>query len=189
MTKRNNHFPPALKHGAVSATAIFPGEDRGAFKQLHDRIVAEFALAGPLEEDIGETMAHLVWRKQNLRTYAIAAKARDLQSSIFGKYGHCSQPFNWRPIDFVPDPRSPEQIVADREAANEEIKKQLGEALQLVELGSVVTINQLLEDLSVIDRLDGMIDRCIKRLLMVRGVKSLAPSSDTSQSRKRLSAA
>jgi hypothetical protein len=87
------------------------------------------------------------------------------------------------------DPRGPEQILADREAAAEEIKKQLGEALQLVELGRVVTIQQLLEDLSVIDRLDSMIDRCIKRLLLVRGVKSLAASSDTSHSRKRLSAA
>jgi hypothetical protein len=120
MTKRNNHFPPALKHGAFSATAILPGEDRGAFKQLHDRIVAEFALAGPLKEDIGETMAHLVWRKQNLPTYAIAAKARDLQSSIFGKYGHPVKLLSWG----EPDPRGPEQILADSEAAKEEIKKQ-----------------------------------------------------------------
>jgi hypothetical protein len=111
----------------------------------------------------------------------------NLQSSIFGKYG---PQFDWPPSFDVPDPRSPGQILADREAAKEEIRKQLGEALQLVELGRVITIEQLLEDLSVIDRLDSMIDRCIKLLLlMVRGVKSLAASSDTSHSRKRLSAA
>ena len=39
-----------------------------------------------------------------------------------------------------------------------------------------VTFDRLLEDLSLIDRLDGMLERCIKRLLMVRGVKSLAYS-------------
>jgi hypothetical protein len=60
-----------------------------------------------------------------------------------------------------------------------------------IEMGDDVTIERLLEELSVVDRVDGMIDRCLKRLLMVRGVKSMSPSvSETlPPRRKRLTAA
>lgn len=83
--------------------------------------------------------------------------------------------------------RSPEQIRAAIEAAKKEAREELGEAMQLVEMGSEVTIERLFEELSVIERLDGMIDRYIKRLLLVRGVKSMSLSSSIAPapSRKR----
>jgi hypothetical protein len=77
MSKRNNRFHPALKHGAYSNTTVLPGEDPDEFNKLHARLVAEFAPAGPLEEDIVTSMARLVWRKQNLSTYKLAALARN----------------------------------------------------------------------------------------------------------------
>ena len=54
-----------------------------------------------------------------------------------------------------------------------------------------MTIEQLFEDLSVMERLDSMIDRCVKRLLMVRGAKSMSPTEieAPSTTRKRLAAA
>ena len=59
-------------------------------------------------------------------------------------------------------------------AAFEETRKEMGTDWELVDISDFVTIANLLNELSLVDRLDGMIDRCIKRLLMVRGVKSLA---------------
>ena len=58
-------------------------------------------------------------------------------------------------------------------------------------MGNEFTIENLLETLSVVERLDGMIAGCIKRLLLVRGVKSLSQSSSKEQSpsRPRLAAA
>jgi hypothetical protein len=63
--------------------------------------------------------------------------------------------------------------------------------MAFVEMDDAVTIERLFEDLSVIDRLDGMIDRYLKRLLMVRGVKSMSPPATAAPlpPRKRLAAA
>ena len=44
-------------------------------------------------------------------------------------------------------------------------------------MDELATIEELIEELELLDRLDGMIDRSIKRLLMVRGVKSLSVTS------------
>jgi hypothetical protein len=49
--------------------------------------------------------------------------------------------------------------------------------LELAEIGDV---EYLLKELDIIERINGMIDRCIKRLLMIRGAKSLSESSSTS---------
>jgi hypothetical protein len=65
----------ALKHGAYSATALLPGEDMAAFKELHEKIIAELAPVGPLEDDIVATITRLLWRKQNLATFRKAELA------------------------------------------------------------------------------------------------------------------
>jgi hypothetical protein len=57
--------------------------------------------------------------------------------------------------------------------------------LQLVQTGHAVTTDYLLHELSIIDRLDAMIDRCLKRLLLVRGVKSVSASLPASPKRIR----
>jgi hypothetical protein len=164
-------IPTALKHGAYSGMTVLPGEDPAGFRKLQEDLFAEFAPDGPLEEDIVETIARLTWRKQNLLTYGMAATARNLRDRIESKYAY------YRPIPSLGDPRTPEQIKDDCLAAEREVKRVLGDpALELAELGDIVTFDRLLEDLSLIDRLDGMLERCIKRLLMVRGVKSLAQS-------------
>jgi hypothetical protein len=45
------------------------------------------------------------------------------------------------------------------------------------------TIERLMKDLELAERLDAIVDKCLKRLLMVRGVKSvvLAPPSEPPQ--------
>jgi hypothetical protein len=59
-------------------------------------------------------------------------------------------------------------------AAEDQARKELGDKYSLVEIGDVATIDQLTKDLDVQDRLDAMIDKCLKRLLFVRGLKSIS---------------
>ena len=68
-------------------------------------------------------------------------------------------------------------------AAEEQARQELGDVYKLIEIGEPSTIDGLMKELDIKERLDGLIDRCLKRLLMVRGVKSLssAPSSVTPQ--------
>ena len=71
-------------------------------------------------------------------------------------------------------------LVAEREAQEE-----LGElGNQLTELDKAATFDGLIHELEIQERLDAVINRCLKQLLMVRGVKSItAPPSSTSPKR------
>jgi hypothetical protein len=75
-------FHAALKHGAFSATALLPGEDPNAFRELHEKLVSELKPDGPLEDDIVRTITRLLWRKQNLATLRIAELALEHDSKI-----------------------------------------------------------------------------------------------------------
>jgi hypothetical protein len=82
MSVQVKKFHAALKHGAFSATTILPGEDPAAFKELHQKLIAELAPDGVLEDDIVCTIAHLVWRKEHLGTLRIAEHALEHESRI-----------------------------------------------------------------------------------------------------------
>jgi hypothetical protein len=175
MLTRFNKVHPALKHAGYSATTLLPGEDSAAFDKLHQALIAEFAPVGALEEDIVSEIARLTWRKQNLATFRIAELAQKRYEGICGE----KVPF----IDFFP---KSDQDIAERKArqegyrvATEQARQELGDTYKLIEIGEPATIDGLMKELDIKERLDGLIDRCLKRLLMVRGVKSLslAPSS------------
>ena len=131
--------------------------------------------AGPLEQDTVATMARLVWRKQNLSTYRLADLAKSRISAIRGNF----VPQRKFGAPLAPDTRDPEEVKAAEKAADEQARKELGQFHELVRLGDVATIEYLQNELLLIDRLDGMIARCIKRLLMVAGLKSLSSGSST----------
>ena len=65
------------------------------------------------------------------------------------------------------------------QAAEDQARKELGAKYALVEIGATATVDRLLQDLVIEERLDARIDACIKRLLHLRGLRSLstAPSS------------
>jgi hypothetical protein len=48
---------------------------------------------------------------------------------------------------------------------------------RLDEIGNIATAERLLSDLEMEGRLDALIDKCLKRLLFVRGLKSLPAAS------------
>jgi hypothetical protein len=77
-----------------------------------------------------------------------------------------------------------------RAEAKEQVRKELGDnALALVEMDEEVTLDHLLKILSIEEKLDALIDKDIKRLLMVRGAKSLLSPSSTTPSKPRLKTA
>jgi hypothetical protein len=78
MHTRVNRIPPALKHGAYSATAVLPGESRAEFEKLHRDLIAELT---PFEDDIVADLERLVWRKR------IAERARNRRSQIIALLG------------------------------------------------------------------------------------------------------
>jgi hypothetical protein len=82
--------------------------------------------------------------------------------------------------------RSPEEFSALRKEADEKAERELGPALELIEIGDVATPDHLLMELALIDRLDGMIARCLKQLLLVRGVKSISLSTSAEPSQSRI---
>ncbi len=74
-------IPPALKHGAYSATSVLPGESRAAFEKLHRNLKAEWSPSGALEDDIVMTMARLIWRKLEILS-ALCALPRVLKNHL-----------------------------------------------------------------------------------------------------------
>jgi hypothetical protein len=166
---------PALKHGAYSATTILPGEDSTAFKKLYRDLLAEFSPEGILERDAVDTLARLLWRKQNLVTFLVAELAREhrhaIQSERIAAALAEKDRLSFLPV--VPAALEPHERQAAIRAAEAQARKELGEAYDLVEVGETGTVERLLRDLAMEERLDAMIDKCLKRLLFLKGLKSL----------------
>jgi hypothetical protein len=64
-------------------------------------------------------------------------------------------------------------------AAEEQARQELGDIYQLIDIGEPATVEGLMKELDVKERLDGLISKCLKQLLMVRGVKSLSAASSS----------
>lgn len=165
-----NKLHPALKHAGYSATTLLPGEDPAAFDKLHRALIDEFAPVGVLEEQIVADIARLTWRKQNLATFRIAQLAQKRHHEINDEK--------------VPSLFTDDEYLAVQEArregyraAKEQAQQELGDAYELIDIGAPATIDGLMKELDIKDRLDGLISKCLKQLLMVRGVKSLSLAS------------
>jgi len=177
MTIRRRKVHPALKHAGYSAATLLPGEDRAAFEKSHQNLVAEFKPTGALEENIIATMARYVWRKNNLHIFNVAEFAR-AHSERLGD--NELDRFRYR------NPQGEEHRAAQVSAldqARRQARKDLRGAYELVEVGDMATLDDLQKLLAVEEYLDALIDKCIKRLLHVRGVKSIstAPPSSTQE--------
>jgi hypothetical protein len=169
---------PALKHGGYAATALLPGEDFAEFEELHDRLIADFAPTGPFEEHTVAMMARYMWRKQNLPTFRCAELARERLNAI--KQEKRSQAgLNPPAISYRLFAQSSDEGAWEEtgRAAEVDAQRELGDSYALIEIGAIGTLDYLNKELAVEDRLDAMIDRCLKRLLLFRGLKSLAPAA------------
>ena len=167
MSVQVKKFHAALKHGAFSATAILPGEDPDALKELHQNIIAELAPVGALEEHIVWTIARLVWRKEHLATLRKGELVLEHESRIQAQKSQFEVP--------EMEKYSEERREATMQAVEDQARKDLGANYVLVEIGETATMDRLLQDLAVEERVDAIIDKCLKRLLFLRGLKSLKP--------------
>jgi hypothetical protein len=158
MSDQVNKLHPALKHAGYSATAVLPGENRADFEKLHQDLIAEFNPVGAFEHGIVANMARLLWRKSNLATFRMPTLVQRRVFQILRKHGGRDDRGE----------EGPEWL-----AALEEARKELGDACDLIEIRDTATVQSLLADLKIEERLDAMIDKCLKRLLFVRGLKSL----------------
>jgi len=187
-TRIDRRRHPAAKHGAYSATAVLPGENRAEFEKLHRDLIAEYNISGAHEHEIILSMAGYIWRKRNLSTFRIAEGARQRRQAIVN--GKLPRPLP--DLNFVPmfefkehDPATREEYEKARTASwllgEAEAKKELGKLYELTNVGEAATFDGLAKELDIEERLDAAINKCLKQLLLVRGVKSVAvalPSVD-----------
>jgi len=190
MSKNSKRIPPALRHGIYSAIGLLPTEDPAEFEEFKQEIFDDYKPVGRSEKIIVEEIACLQWRLQRLATYGIAMRARERRSAIYSKLpspGWSIPPL----LGFEPEPesRSPEELEALRKSVEKEARTELGPAIELVEIGDVATIEYLEKELGIRERLHGMIARLEKRLLYLRGIKSISSSSATSSPQPLLEAA
>ena len=192
MPKNSKHVPPALKHGIYSAIGLLPTEDRAEFEKFKEEIFDDYKPVGRSEKIIVEEIACLQWRLQHLHTYGVAVRVRERHSAIYSKLAPPSR--EWFPpplLGFEPEPesRSPEELEALRKSVEKQVRTELGPAIELVEIGDVATIEYLEKELGIRERLHGMIARLEKRLLYLRGIKSISSASATSSPQPLLEAA
>jgi len=179
MRKNSKHVPPALKHGIHSGLGLLPTESRAKFRKFRKQMFAELNLVGRMEQDIGEQIVRLEWRRQNFSTYDLAEWARArrnaIHSGLVPEVRYLHPPLMMSEPD--PENPTPEELRAAHRRADKRIRAELGAALELVELGDVATLGHLEKRLAILDRLEAMIGRLYKKLAYVRAIKSMAPRS------------
>ena len=186
MRTRNDRKHPALKHGAYSATAVLPGENRAEFEKLRRDLIAELTPSGALEDDIVMDIARL--RLAEAKSCDAAHCRTRSGASQRNRTGNSRLAVS-RVVDFSEESvrvkrEQGMQIAIGRRRALEKAKEELGGLYELTELGEAATFDGLTKELEIQERLDAAINRCLKQLLMVRGVKSItAPPSSTSPKR------
>ena len=180
MLTRFNKVHPALKHAGYSATTLLPGEDPAAFEKLHRDLIAEFKPVGALEEDVVADMARLTWRKQNLATFRIGGLAKKRHRKIaYEKVLRVDYDFSDNDFQIDHYDIDPAQRRKRYRAAEEQARQELGDIYQLIDIGEPATVKGLMKELEIKERLDSLISKCLKQLLMVRGVKSLSAASSS----------
>jgi hypothetical protein len=196
MPVRVKKIHPALKHGGYAATVLLPGESIDEFEKLRRDLIANFTADGALEGDIVEDLAGRLWRKQNRATFRAAEVARQhynaivsrefdkLRASDLTKEEEDEENFvlEWYGITEEKEIRR-KAMLAEREkairAADDIARNELGDLYELAKMADTVTVACLMEDLAVEERLDAAIDKCLKRLLSVKGLKSISASSSS----------
>jgi hypothetical protein len=179
MPVRAKKFHPALKHAAYSSMSVLPGENAAEFEKLHRDLIAEFIPNGAYEKDIVATMARVLWRKQNLQTFRIAELARRRCSQIRSE----KLPENEFLLPLLMAVSGKEVDAAVRaaaiRAAEDQARKELGDIYELAEIDQIATVDHLIKDPEILERLDALFDKCVKRLLMARELKSITSSSSS----------
>jgi hypothetical protein len=189
MPMRYKKVSPALKHGAYSEAVLLPGENPAEFEELHRGLVEELTPHGRLEEETIAALARLVWRRQNLQMFEIGQLSHLIATAL--EKAAAKEPGERDSLD-------DDEIISEFNElaeANQRYDKAQGTrkekaGSELFEISKTATLKRLMKELDVEERLDAMIDKLIKRLLFLRGLKSITssaatPSPSTAQKRLR----
>jgi hypothetical protein len=106
----------------------------------------------------------------NLASFRIAAQVRERFSAIVREI---SGPGRRR------EPVDAEKEKAELEAMLRRARQELGWRCEFLDMAEDATVDRLLKELAVEERLDNLIERCLKRLLFLRGLKSVSASSSS----------
>jgi hypothetical protein len=175
---RYKKVSPALKHGAYSEAVLLPGEDPSEFEELHRGLVEELTPHGRLEEETIAALARLVWRRQNLQMFEIGQLSHLIATAL--EKAAAKEPGERDSLD-------DDEIISEFNElaeANQRYDKAQGTrkekaGSELFEISKTATLKRLMKELDVEERLDAMIDKLIKRLLFLRGLKSITSSAAT----------
>jgi hypothetical protein len=172
---------PALRHGLYSALSVLPGEDYAAFQKLCQQLVEEYAPSGVSEVELVQYIARLIWRKKHLCTYRLAYLARRHRDEVVEERMRRSSGRSPLPKDVEAQARREDQA---REETEQEVREELGPQADLLEFTH--DDEMLMHDLDLYEKLDAMIARSIKQLLLVKGLKTVAglgPSATATEKR------
>ena len=164
----DNSLPSALKHGAFSEILILPGEDPQDFEDLKNGLFAEYKPSGISEERVIMAIARALWQERRLVLFQHVQHARVRRSDpddggnamakaihdFKVKHHYTSEPFVPKPVP----------VRTAEERANE----------ALLELGHLLTLDQLEKELDVESKLQSKIDRLFKRLFQMKAMKQIA---------------
>jgi hypothetical protein len=161
---------PALKHGGYTATTFLSGESEADFEKLRQSVFAELTPEGALQEDAVTNIVGLLWRKQNLPIFRLVERAKRRQQQLIEEQiPQLSSAMSSAMLGIDPALRKKATQIAVEQA-----RKEFDDVWDLVEIGDEATIEGLLHDLDVQDRLDAKIDKYLKRLLYLKGLKSIS---------------
>jgi hypothetical protein len=157
-----------------------PGEDRFAFEKLRRQLFDELKPQGRLEQEIVTDIARLMWRKQNLGSYGLTQTIRIFEDVLITSCKILSAQKDTE--EFVKSADNYKVILAakDKVEAQEQSasKAETERLLKEHDVLKMATFEGLMREWEVEERLGAMIDRCLKRLLFVRGLKSLDRSAE-----------
>jgi hypothetical protein len=165
-------MPTAVRYGAYKV-GLLPWEDRAAFEKLHRDFVTEFSPTGPLEEDIVLTMTRIVWRKNHMEIVRAGQRAWNRYRQIESRQ---ESEMTSRSVDFSCEPSLEAKEALDK-VVEKEAREKLGDDYKFIEAGNDATVDGMMENFEVENRLDSMLDGCLKRFLHLRGFKSLSSST------------
>jgi hypothetical protein len=170
---------PFLSPSNYSAMSVLPGENSAQFKKFREDLSDEYSPVGLSKIEQVGNIAGLMWRKKYLVTYRRARLARRYRNEVVDQRLGRSSPVG--PLltkEDAAQARRDEQTV---ETAEREVRKDLGPDSVLLDLEEVVSFETLTKELDVHERLDGMIARAIKQLVVTKGMKEVAGLGPSTQ--------
>jgi hypothetical protein len=196
--------PNALKHGVFSKILFLPGEDPQEYEKLKAALFAEYKPSGVSEERIMTAIANTFWQEERSELYEYVQVLRARKSGSGGVAGKefidCSVVFAEQRAAYrralekegIDLDNLPEHLKRKKEkwkamfgggAANAETTEKSDDEL-LLELGDLVTIDNLDKQLNVENKIQAKRERLFKSFFQIRAMKPLiglgeAPASSS----------